>query len=174
MLYLYKVTKNVSHNLFHWTLPLSRKIGTTASQGRVTGHTPLPVSLHTSRQCSNWMRLTRRVNAVAGFIQLCVQSQVFSPNTFKQLHVLMFAIEYLGDIFSKYQTISCTNNQCSYQNVDPQPLLFMVTSGAEHKAGRKVWAGLGHGSQRQLIVHYISARGRVQCIKIWGTNFDKL
>ena len=112
------------------------------------------------------MRLTRRVNAVAGFIQLCVQSQVFSPNTFKQLHVLMFAIEYLGDIFSKYQTISCTNNQCSYQNVDPQPLLFMVTSGAEHKAGRKVWAGLGHGSQRQLIVHYISARGRVQCIKI--------
>ena len=164
MLYLYKVTENISHNLFHWTLPLPVKGGTTASQGRMTGHTPLPVSLHTSRQCSNWMRLTRRVNAVAGFIQLC----------FIQLHVLMFAIEYLGDIFSKYQTISCTNNQCSYQNVDPQPCLFMVTSGAEHKAGRKVWAGLGHGSQRQLIVHYISARGRVQCIKIWGTNFDKL
>ena len=108
----------------------------------------------------------RRVNAVAGFIQLCVQSQVFSPNTFKQLHVLMFAIEYLGDIFSKYQTINCTNKQRSYQNVDPQPCLFMVTSSAEHKAGRKVWAGLGHRSQRQLIVHYITARGRVQCIKI--------
>ena len=78
----------------------------------------------------------------------------------------MFAIEYLGDIFLKYKTISCTNNQCSYQNVDPQPCLFMVTSGAEHKAGRQVWAVLGHGSQRQLEVHYITARGRVQCIKI--------
>ena len=86
----------------------------------------------------------------------------------------MFAIVYLGDIFSKYRTISCTNNQCSYQNVDPQPCLFMVTSGAEHKAGRQVWAGLGHGSQRQLVVHYITARGRVQWIKIWGTNFDEL
>ena len=56
--------------------------------------------------------------------------------------------------------------QCYYQNVDPQPCLFMVTSGAEHKAGRQVWAVLGHGSQRQLEVHYITARGRVQCIKI--------
>ena len=50
----------------------------------------------------------------------------------------------------------------------------MGTSGAEHKAGRQVWAGLGHGSQRQLIVHFIPARGRVQWIKIQGTNFDKL
>ena len=113
VLYLYKFTEYVSHNLFHWTLPLSRKIGTTASQGRMTGHTLLPVSLHTSRHCSNRMRLTRRVNAVAGFIQLCVQSQVFSPNTYKHLNVLMLAIEYLSVIFLKYQTISCTNNQCS-------------------------------------------------------------
>ena len=84
----------------------------------------------------------------------------------KQYNVFLYAIEYSNNIFVKYQTISCTSNQCSYQIVDPQPWLFMVTSGAEHKAGRKVWAGLGHGSQRQLIVHYITARGRVQCIKI--------
>ena len=45
------------------------------------------------------MRLTRRVNAVAGFIQLCVQSQVFSQNMFQQFHVLIFAIVYLGDVF---------------------------------------------------------------------------
>ena len=50
----------------------------------------------------------------------------------------------------------------------------MGTSGAEHKAGRQVWAGLGHGSQHQLIVHFIPARGGVQWIKIRGTNFDKL
>ena len=60
----------------------------------------------------------------------------------------MFAIEYLDNIFSKYQTINCTNKQRSYQNVDPQPCLFMVTSGAEHKAGRQVWAWLGDGSTR--------------------------
>ena len=172
MLYLYKVTENISHNLFHWTLPLSRKIGTTASQGRMTGHTPLPVGLHTSRHCSNWMRLTRRVNVVAGFIQLCVRSQIFFPNTFEQLNVLMLAIEYLSNIFLIYQIISCTNYQYYYQNLDPQPCLFMVASGAEHKAGRQVWAGRGYGSQRQLIVHLIPARGRVQLIKMWGTNFD--
>ena len=137
----------------------------------MTGHTPLPVSLHTSRHCSNWMRLTRWVNTVAGFIQLCVQSQIFFPNTFEQLNVLMLAIEYLSNIFLIYQIISCTNYQYYYQNLDPQPCLFMVASGAEHKAGRQVWAGLGYGSQRQLIVHLIPARGRVQWIilrnKFW-------
>ena len=103
---------------------------------------------------------------VAGFIQLCVRSQIFFPNTFEQLNVLMLAIEYLSNIFLIYQIISCTNNQYYYQNMDPQPCLFMVASGAEHKAGRQVWAGLGYGSQRQLIVHLIPARGRVQLIKM--------
>ena len=65
----------------------------------------------------------------------------------------MFAIEYLGDVFLKYQTISCTNNQCFFQNVDPQPCLFMVTSGAEHKAGRQAWSGWGDGCQRQITVN---------------------
>ena len=102
MLYLYKFTKYVSHNWFHWTLPLPLKGGTTASQGGMTGHTLLLVSLHTSRHCSKWMRLTRQVNAVAGFIELHVQSPVLSPKTFKQLNVLMFANEYLNNALFNY------------------------------------------------------------------------
>ena len=122
VLYLYKFTKYVSHNLFHWTLPLPLKGGTTASQGGMTGHTLLLVSLHTSRHCSNWMRLTRWVNAVAGFIELCVQSPVLSPKTFKQLNVSMFAIEYLNNVLFHYQTISCTNKQCLELECEPATL----------------------------------------------------
>ena len=170
MLYLYKFTKYVSHNWFHWTLPLPVKGGTTASQGRMTGHTLLLVSLHTSRHCSNWMRLTRRVNAVAGFIELCAQSPILSPKTFKQLNVLMFANEYSNNALFNYQTINCTNKQCFELECEPATLpLYCVVQGTRQVDK----CGLGHGSQRQSIVHFIPARGRVQWNKIRETNFGK-
>ena len=116
------------------------------------------------------MRLTRQVNAVAGFIELCAQSPILSPKTFKQLNVLMFANEYSNNALFNYQTINCTNKQCFELECEPATLpLYCVVQGTRQVDK----CGLGHGSQRQSIVHFIPARGRVQWNKIRETNFGK-
>ena len=45
----------------------------------------------------------------------------------KQYNVFLYAIEYSNNIFVKYQTISCSNNKCFHQDVDPQPSFWCWT-----------------------------------------------
>ena len=116
------------------------------------------------------MRLTRRVNAVAGFIELCAQSPILSPKIFKLLNVLMFANEYSNNALFNYQTINCTNKQCFELECEPSTLpLYCAVQGTRQVDK----CGLGHGSQHQSIVHSIPARGRVQWNNVRETNFGK-
>ena len=50
----------------------------------------------------------------------------------KQYNVFLYAIEYSNNIFVKYQTISCSNNKCIHQDVDPQPSLWLAAKSQVH------------------------------------------
>ena len=77
----------------------------------------------------------------------------------KQYNVFLYVIEFSNNIFVKYQTISCSNNKCVHQDVDPQPAtLFMVLGAAGCRAGRQVYAGLGHPA-RSSQVHFFPLEG---------------